>query len=282
MPTGQTLIEHIHNTPVIPGSLGIWGLGQMGVIVKGTDATLVIDPYLTNSIGDHAGEWWARGYAPPLMPDELRGVDYYLASHEHGDHLDTMTAAPASLASPDMQFVTSGWCVDKLLNRAQVDEGQIIVPTAFEPMMLPGTSARLTVIPSAHYEKEYEPDKGYRWLGFLIEWNGVTFYHSGDTVIYPGYLESLHSLPTADVAMIPVNGRDWYRETGQNAVGNLTPEEAPQLALDAGWDMVIIGHNDLFPNNAIPNGRIVDAFDRYAPRQKFKFLQPGELYYYVK
>jgi len=82
--------------------------------------------------------------------------------------------------------------------------------------------------------------------------------------------------------MIPVNGRDWYRESQQNATGNLLPEEAAQLTNEIGWDVIIPGHNDMYPNNTIPNGQIMDALDRFAPRQKFKFLQPGELYYYVK
>lgn len=41
-----------------------------------------------------------------------------------------------------------------------------------------------TGISAAHYELEV--DQGYsRWMGFLIECNGVTIYHSGDTVVIP-------------------------------------------------------------------------------------------------
>jgi hypothetical protein len=54
------------------------------------------------------------------------------------------------------------------------------------------------------------------------------------------------------------------------------------MAHDLGWDVLIPGHNDLFTGNAIPNAQIIDALERLAPRQKFKMLQPGELYYYVK
>ena len=46
--------------------------------------------------------------------------------------------------------------------------------------------------------------------------------------------------------------------------------------------MVIPGHNDLYPNNTIPMGQIVDALAKTAPRLPYKFLQPGELYYFVK
>jgi L-ascorbate 6-phosphate lactonase len=280
MPTGQKLLQQIHATPIVPNALALWGLGQLGILVKGPDGILVIDPYLSDDLRERYGEGSTRAYLPPMQPSDLSGISCYLISHEHGDHLDAKTVPVAALASPDMKFVVTGWCVDKMA-QVGIAEDRLIIPPVLESILLPGTTARLTAVPSAHYEKEHDSHKGYRWLGYLIEWNGVTFYHSGDTIIYPGYVDTLGQLPTADVAMIPVNGRDWYRES-QNLVGNLLPEEAARLALEIGWETVILGHNDMFEANRIPNSHIIDAFDRFAPRQQYKFLQPGELYYYVK
>jgi L-ascorbate metabolism protein UlaG (beta-lactamase superfamily) len=123
---------------------------------------------------------------------------------------------------------------------------------------------------------------GYRWLGYLIEANGVVLYHAGDTIIYDDYIETLRRLPTPDIAMLPINGRDYYRETEGGAIGNLAPVEAARLASDLGWDTLIVGHNDLYPYNTIPYSSIVHALETVAPRQKYKVLQPGELLYYVK
>lgn len=271
-------VTQMQNTPVIPNSLAIWGLGQMGVAIKGPDATLYIDPCLSDVVRERSGDWWARAYAPPLLPADITNADYYLISHEHMDHFDPLTVGPAAEASPHATFVASGWCLD-LFAELGIGRERILTPPALEPVALPGTGITLTAVPSAHYEKEYDAQKGYRWLGFLIEWNGVTFYHAGDTIIYPGYIETLRHLPRPDVAMLPVNGRDTYRETEADATGNLLPVEAARLAHDLAWEVLIPGHNDLYPNNTIPNEQIVQAL---APRQKVKFLQPGELYYYVK
>ncbi|MEO8606262.1 MAG: MBL fold metallo-hydrolase [Chloroflexota bacterium] len=281
MPTGKNLLAQMEKITILPNSLAIWGLGQMGIAIKGPDATLVIDPCLSDVVRERFGDWWTRGYPPPVEPMELTNIDYYLVSHEHADHLDPLTAGPVAKASPNAKFIIPGWCVD-MMAEIDVGENRLIVPPSLKPMTLPGTSLKLTAIPSAHYEKEYDSQKGYRWFGYLIEWNGVTFYHSGDTIIYKGYLDILRSLPTADVAIIPVNGRDWYRETDVDATGNLLPQEAARLAQDAGWGMVIAGHNDLYPNNTIPFGQIADGFATHAPRQAYKFLQPGELYYFIK
>jgi L-ascorbate 6-phosphate lactonase len=281
MPTGNDLIKQMQRVTVLPNSLAIWGLGQMGVAIKGPDGLIVIDPCLSDIVRIQAGDWWARAFPPPIEPDALTGVDYYLASHEHGDHLDPMTAAPVAKASPNAKFVITGWCVE-LMEHMDVADDRVIVPPALEATTLPGTSIRLTAIPSAHYEKEFDTKKGFRWFGYLIEWNGVTFYHSGDTIVYPGYVATLNAMPKADVAMLPINGRDWYRETDVGAIGNLQPQEAARLAQDVGWSVVVAGHNDLYPNNAISFGQIADAFAKHAPRLAYKFLQPGELYYYVK
>jgi L-ascorbate 6-phosphate lactonase len=281
MPTEHDLLAQIQRTPIIDNSLAIWSLGQMGLAIKGPDALIYIDPYLSNSLQEQFGDPSARAYPSPLLPHRLTGVNYFLISHEHPDHLDPATLRPAAKASPQAKFVACGWCLD-ILAGLEIPPEQIITPRALEPLTLPGTSLRLTTIPSAHYEKEYDEQKGYRWLGFLIEWNGVTFYHSGDTIIYPDYLETMRSLPTPDVAMLPINGRDWFRETEANIVGNLWPIEAARLARDLGWDVMIAGHNDLLPTNTIPMASIVEALTTVAPRQKFRILQPGELYYYVK
>jgi L-ascorbate metabolism protein UlaG (beta-lactamase superfamily) len=259
----------------------MWGLGQMGVAIKGPEGFITIDPCLSNSLEEQFGNYWARAFLPPLWPQQLTQLKYYLISHEHGDHLDSATVGPAAKASPQAKFIAPGWCVD-ILAGLDIPSERLITLPALEPLTLPGTSLRLTTVPAAHYEKEYDPQKGYRWLGFLIEWNGVTFYHAGDTIIYSDYLETLGRLPTPDIAMLPVNGRDWFRETDKNITGNLWPNEAARLARDLGWDTMIAGHNDLYPNNTIPMASIVEALANLAPRQKFKILQPGELFYYIK
>jgi len=281
MAIGTALIEQMQRLPIAPNSLAIWGLGQMGVAIKGPEGVVYIDPCLTDIIRQQHGAWWARAYEPPLLPEAVSNAIALLATHEHGDHFDPLTIGPAAKASPNAQVITTGWTRELCAGMGLAAE-RVIVPRAEEPMTIPGTSARLTALPSAHYKLEQDAERGHRWFGYLIEWNGVTFYHSGDTVIYEGYVDMLGRYPTPDVAMLPVNGRDWYREADVGAIGNLWPAEAARLARDSGFGLVLVGHNDLYPNNTISMGSIADAFERTAPRQAYKILQPGELLYFVK
>lgn len=281
MPVGKDLIAQMDRLQILPNSLAIWGLGQMGVAIKGPEGILYIDPCLSDVTRELFGDMWARGYSPPVLPGEVTNATYFLSSHEHIDHLDPQTARGIGKASPDVKFIVTGWSLD-IMAEIDILAERILVPETLQPMTLAGTSARMTAVPSAHYEKEHDDQKGYRWLGYLIEWNGVTFFHAGDTIIYPGYVDMLRGLPQADVAILPSNGRDWYRETDLNAIGNLWPHEVVRLASDLGWDVLIFGHNDLFLKNAIPMSLMGQAIEQVAPRQKYKVLQPGELLYYLK
>src|SRR5688572_22846404 len=114
-------IEKINQTRIIENSLALWGLGQMGLVVKGSDATLYIDPYLSNSLEAQAGESHRRAYPIPLLPNEITNADYVLISHEHGDHFDRETLEPIAKASSQATFITNGWVKEQLRQFGMAD-----------------------------------------------------------------------------------------------------------------------------------------------------------------
>ena len=84
-----------HPTP--PRSITLWWLGQAGFIFRSPAGKLaVLDPYLSNSckaIGDEHGFDMDRQVPPALAGADLAGVDAYLLTHTHQDHLDPETIA---------------------------------------------------------------------------------------------------------------------------------------------------------------------------------------------
>lgn len=275
------LVDQMNALKILPDSLAIWSLGQMGLALKGPDGLLYIDPCLSDVVAQRSGPWWQRAFDPPLRPHEVNNAALVCITHEHWDHLDPLTLPGIAQASPRARFISSGWC-RALLRDCGIDDGRILTPDALDPLEISGTRLRVTAIPAAHYSRETDAEKGERWLGFLIEWNGVSLLHAGDTILYPGYLEMLRELPPIDVALLPVNGRDYFRESDVGAIGNLLPAEAARFCTELGIDLLLIGHNDLYPNNTIPRAEIAGAMQRHAPRQKYTQLQPGELLYYVR
>jgi L-ascorbate metabolism protein UlaG (beta-lactamase superfamily) len=276
---GKDLIAQMNNLRVPAGALAMWGLGQMGIALKANDDVIYIDPYLTGPMKTPTStEFGVREFPPPVLPEEITNAAYVLCSHEHGDHTDAGTLGPIAQTSPQSKFVITGWS-HGILDKAKIDASRRIVPSTAQPMQLGDFT--VTALPSAHYNVENDPDKGNRWIGFLIEANGVAFYHSGDTIIYPSYIDMLKAQPKIDVGMLPVNGRDAYRDS-YHWTGNLLPMEAAWLSGQLGWDVLIAGHNDLFIWNTVGAGELADALRIRNPRQKMHTLQPGELYLYVK
>lgn len=275
------LIAQMNATRLPAGMVAVWWLGQASFAVKG-DVLLYIDPYLSVP----QGRTLRRLMDPPLRPDEVSNADVVLITHDHLDHLDPDTAPGIAAASPQARFVVPQPLVERLAALGIARE-QITGAAVDRPVQL--GSVQVTALPAAHtlrqgvtlsYDFDRDEQGHHRYVGYLISCNGVTLYHSGDTVVYQGMVERLRAQPI-DLAFLPINGRDWAREAA-NIVGNLTYREAADLAAAAGIDTVIPMHYGMFAANDERPGYFVDyVWSRY-PAQKYKIMAQGERYIYVK
>ena len=258
------------------GSAAFWGLGQVGVAIKGPTGVLYVDPYLTDS--DGTGGKLPRAFPPPLAPHEVtNNADAVLLTHDHVDHTDPETVLPLAEASPDARFVASFTAHDTLAD-AGLDAGRLVVPEVGKALSVAG--ATITAVPSAHTELGRDPERGYPYLGYVIEWSGVTVYHAGDTVIYDGLIETLSGW-RIDVAFVPINGRDYFR-TRNGIIGNTDFREAAELAETLDIGVLVPTHYDLLAANAADPGHFVSYLYRLNPMRRHKVLRPGELFYFVQ
>jgi L-ascorbate metabolism protein UlaG (beta-lactamase superfamily) len=269
------LVDRIDALEVGDRALAFWGLGQVGVAIKGPTGVLYVDPYLTDS--DGAGGRLERSFPPPVRPEEVTNASAVLLTHDHVDHTDPDTLLPLSEASPAARFVAPFASRDTLVGAGLAGE-RIVVPEAGEPLEVAG--AVVTAIPSAHTGLERDPEGGYPYLGYVIEWNGLTVYHAGDTVIYDGLIEML-SRWRVDVAFVPINGRDYFR-TRSGIVGNADFREAAHLAEELDFGLLVPTHHDLFAFNGADPGWFVSYLNRLNPSRRHKILRPGELLYPVQ
>jgi L-ascorbate 6-phosphate lactonase len=267
---GIGLIGRIDALEVGGRSLAFWGLGQVGVAIKGPTGVLYVDPYLTDSDGE--GGTLPRTFPPPLLPAEVTNASAVLLTHVHIDHTDPDTVLPLSESSPESLFVAPFTSRDTLVE-AGLDEGRVVVPEVGEPLEVSG--ATVTAVPSAHTGLEYDAERGYPYLGYVIEWNGVTVYHAGDTVVYEGLVETL-SAWDIDLAFVPINGRDYFR-TSRNIIGNTDFRETAELTevLDIG--LIVPTHYDLIEGNTSDPGHFVSHLYAMNPMRPHKLLRPGEL-----
>ena len=263
------------------GHLAIWALGQLGYILKGGDNVLIIDPYLSDYVEEISPATppgvFARLAPIAAKPEELDMVSVALSTHDHADHCDPRTLVPLLQASPLARLVGS-YTVRAHLLAEGVDAARIDVPPIDTPVEY-GENLAITAIPAAHYQFEPDTQGNPAYLGFIIEINGVTLYHSGDGIIYSGLIERLQGR-NIDIVCLPITGRDWFRDA-VGLVGNMDYREAAELAAAAEAKVFLPGHNDMFAFNRINPSYLLDYLVSRHPHQRVHFLQAGELYYYA-
>ncbi|MBD3240854.1 MAG: MBL fold metallo-hydrolase [Chitinivibrionales bacterium] len=237
MATGDALIRDIDTAEVRPGSLCFWWLGQQSFVVKTADAIIYLDPYLSDN---------ARRRTPPLLrPEQIMHADLITGSHDHADHIDrpvlpTLMAAspPAVLIIP--RAVAAGF-------DAVPDATERIVAIDDEESVRVGQTT-VTAVRAAHEHFDRHDTLGYPYLGYVIESAGVTIYHAGDTCMWEGLVSRLQRWQLT-AAFLPINGRDAQR-LRRGCIGNMTYQEAVDLAGALKPEMVVPAHYDMFDDNS--------------------------------
>ncbi|MDK2809048.1 MAG: hypothetical protein PWP24_1785, partial [Clostridiales bacterium] len=103
-------------------------------------------------------------------------------------------------------------------------------------------------VASAHEFLDRDEEGAYPYMGFVLEGAGLRIYHPGDTCIYEGYFQKLRDLGAIDIMFLPINGRDGKRYQS-NIIGNMTYQEAVDLAGAMHPGLVVPGHYEMFEGN---------------------------------
>lgn len=244
--TGTHAIAHIMQPWV---RARIQWLGQAGFLIDTPSTRLIIDPYLSNSLGvKYAGARFphTRMMPVPVDPRDIRSLRVYLATHHHGDHLDPDTVTAVVMHNPDCAFIVPAASRTNA-KLVAVPSGRIIGADAFVPLKL--GPVEIYPIPSAHEELTIDGAGHHIFLGYVISIDGLTIYHSGDCAPYEGLVDNLSEFKI-DVALLPVNGRDKARRDA-GILGNFSLEEAVELARGAGFAHTIGHHFGMFDFNTI-------------------------------
>jgi len=265
-PHGAALLEEIARTAPGPVSLALWHIGQSGFVVRGGAVTLLFDPFLSPSSGRLRRTW-----EPPFRPDEVQMADFVFCTHDHLDHLDPGTIPGLAAASPRARFIVPQAAAAHL-QQLGVSGERLIVCAVDETRHYGPISVH--AVPACHGDRadpiaeavwQPDPERGYRFVGYVVDCNGVRLYHAGDTTVYPGMVERLAALQI-DVALIPINGRDWFRER-RGIIGNTDEREAADLGHAIGAGVIVPMHYDMFAGNPGRLGWFVDYCTTQYPGQ---------------
>lgn len=264
-------LDDVNGLRARAGAAFCW-LGQAGFLIEQAGLRIVIDAYLSDSLAiKYAGTRFPhqRMMPPPVSPSELTGIDWLLCTHGHTDHMDPGTIAPLLAANPEAMVLAPRAEASRARERGVPDQRLVLID-AGEARDLGGV--RVSAVPAAHEELRRTED-GYLFLGYVLEGAGVTLWHSGDTIPWPGQVGWL--LPfRVDVALLPVNGRDALR-AANGVPGNLTLEEAVALTDAIGAKAMLAHHFGLFDFNTIDPRDARRRLAGFAHRADVQFAETG-------
>jgi len=266
MLTGPDLIRDVDEAAPPEGELAFWWLGQLSYILKLGTTVLYLDPYLSENR--------ARTTAPLVRPAEVRHAAVITGSHDHIDHIDRPVWPALAAASPQARFVVPDLVLKKVAGAVRVPEDRFVG-------LDDGTSAevagvKIAGVAAAHELLDPDPATGrHPYLGYVIEAAGCRVYHAGDTCKYEGLEARLKRFGTIDAAFLPINGRDAQR-LRSGCIGNMTYQEAVDLAGAVGVRLAVASHWDMFKNNSEDPQKFVDYLAVKYPRVQPHIPRHGE------
>jgi L-ascorbate metabolism protein UlaG (beta-lactamase superfamily) len=248
----------------------LWWLGQSGFLVKSAAGSVLFDPYLSDSLTRkyaHTDKPHVRMTRRAIDPAKLHGVGVIASTHNHTDHLDADTLLPLFVANPTANFVVPEANRAFIADRLGCDPAWPTGLNDDESITLRGI--KIAAVPAAHNEIERDALGRCRFLGYIARLGGVTVYHSGDTLRFPGMAELLRPF-AIDVALLPINGNRPERRVA----GNLFGDEAALLAHDIGTRVVVPCHYEMFEFNTEPPDLFAATCQRLG--QPCRILRCGE------
>ncbi|MBF0245332.1 MAG: MBL fold metallo-hydrolase [Planctomycetes bacterium] len=269
MKTGRGLIDEINGTETAPGCGAAWWLGQHGFVFKLGHAVCYIDAFLS----PHP----ERLIPPLLRPEEITNADLICGSHDHTDHIDRETWPAIAEASPKARFAVP------LLLREQIIAELRLAPERVvgmdEGLLAEVEGLCLSAVPAAHEFLDTDTETGlHPYIGFVLNGNGVCVYHSGDTCLYEG-LPALLRQWDFDAAFLPINGRDAER-LARKCIGNLTFQEAVDLAGAIHADLSVPTHFDMFKGNSENPAKFLDYMRVKYPQRHAILPRHGERFFF--
>lgn len=253
------LIDKLNNITPTEGELAVFYLGQAGFAIKTSkNRLLIIDAYLSDAAERMFG---FKRMIPAIIDATSCNADWWLSTHSHIDHLDIDTL-PIVAQNTNAIFIGAPDC------EVHYDEAGISLERCV--ILAEGqrwTSDEVSILAVYADHGELAPEA----IGFLIEMEGLTIYHTGDTSFCPEKILP-YLPPKIDLLLAPINGQ----------FGNMCATEACQLASIIKPRIVVATHFWMFLEHVSENGTgdpatFLNEAKKTLPAIDAKVMAPGEI-----
>jgi L-ascorbate 6-phosphate lactonase len=248
-------------------------IGQSGAVVTCGKDSVVIDPYLSDSVANKSCAKFRRQSAVPDVSAWAPNLRCILLTHAHLDHTDPASIRLLLRQSPQAVIYAPLESRKILKKRHWAACADIRPPHSRWFKVALGIRARS--VPAAHTCYETCSDGQSRYVGYCLKVNGKLIYHAGDTVLHPKVTRSVKAVGRPDIALIPINEPNYYRSK-QGIIGNLTVREALGFAQEIGAKLVIPIHWDMFSLNGVLPEEIQLLRSKIAHKLQVRILRCGD------
>ena len=235
----------------------IKGLGQSGLLINHDQTNIIVDPYLSNSVEIIDSKDYKRLIPIPILPEEVKDINYILITHEHIDHCDPHTIPKLSIANPNAIFIGPKIVRENLLKWGIRKEQ--IIKSKDEIISLSNTLS-LKTIPAAHPQIKFDDLGQPLAVGWLIVSKTKKVYISGDTSLCDDVIDSLKPFSPIDLAILPVNEDNYFRRK-VGIIGNMSIREAFGFAEEIQASRVAPVHWDMFESNSTNPEEIISVYN---------------------
>ena len=188
----------------------------------------LIDPMFSS----RAGTFYRRFVEPGLSPRQLPRLEVVLITHNHYDHLD----------GPSLRALPRDVTVVAPLGLGRWFRGRNRRPVCelgwWESLEVGGL--RVTLVPARHWSRRGIGDTNRSlWGGFVLEHDGRSIYHAGDSGWFEGFTDIGRRFPGLLVAILPIGSYApaWFMEPN-----HMTPEQAGEAFITLGARHLIPMH----------------------------------------
>lgn len=172
---------------------GLTWIGHASFLVQLHGRSLLIDPVFSNSLGPG----FPRNVAPGLRLQDMPKIDVVLLTHNHRDHMDEPSIR--QLGREPLFVVPKG------LGRWFLQRGFKRVREMVWWEELDVFGIKITFVPSQHWSRRGVMDTNQSWWGgYVLEKDGLRFYHSGDTAWFDGFKQIGETVGELQAAMLPI------------------------------------------------------------------------------
>lgn len=256
--------------PAAAGEAAVTWIGHSSFLLQLAGKHILIDPVFARFL-----IVLKRRRKPGISLRALPPIDLVLLTHAHMDHLNLPSlrgilhnnrrhGVPAPVV-----IVPKG--VEDLVARLGFHEVRTLEPWASTTL----DALTITMTPARHWGARMFDDIGRGYGGYVIQAQGYSVYHSGDTAYFPGFAEIGERLHP-QVALLPIGA---YSPDSFRSV-HTSPEDALQAFKELGSELMIPMHYGTFRLSQEPMGeppvRLLAAAAKAGLSSRVLVLEEGQ------